>query len=123
MSPDTEKHSTKYAKTIEAYHATLKRSTFAIPKELFANLEAAVKASGANSVSDLLRCIATEPEEAGKLLVPLVERASVANNPKPRKKYVKTEINELSAMLKESNLSLEEIAALREEIASKVGAK
>lgn len=121
MSTNTPKTAEKYVDPSAEYRLTQQRSTFAIPKELFPNLETAVKVSGANSVSDLLRCVATEPEEAGKLLAPLVSRASVVHNPKPRKKYKRTEINEIAAMLKGSNLSSEEISRLRAELAAKVG--
>jgi hypothetical protein len=106
----------KYVDPYAEYHNSLKRSTFAIPKELFPFLETAIKTSGANSVSDLLRVIAANPEEAGEALKPLVERSGVAHNPRARKKYLKTQINELAAMLKDSKLSADEFAALQEQI-------
>jgi hypothetical protein len=122
MTQETPEATGKYVDPGADYRKTQQRSTFAISKELFPNLEQAVKTSGANSVSDILRCIATFPDEAGELLKPIVERASVVHNPKPRKKYKKTEINELAAILKGSNLTAEEIAQLRAELAAKVGA-
>ena len=104
----------KYASE-QAYRMTQQRSTFAISKDLFPGLAAAVAASGAGSVSDLLRCIASLPEDAGTALQPLVQRASIVYHPKPRKRYAKAEINEIAATLKDAGLSPEQIAQLREQ--------
>lgn len=74
-------HNVKYKETIDAYKATQHRSTFAIRKELTPGVEKVVTAAGANSLSDLISCLATYPEEAGALLRSIVDRATITKRP------------------------------------------
>lgn len=68
-----ETHRSKYRKTIENYHETLYRSTFAIKKELVPALEELTKASGAKSFSELVGALASNAQKVGPMLQPFVE--------------------------------------------------
>ena len=115
MTTEETKPPKKRYASEQAYRITQQRSTFAIGKDLFPGLAAAVVASGAGSVSDLLRCIASLPEEAGAVLQPIVRKASIVYHPKSRKRYARAEINEIAATLKDAGLSPEQIVQLREQ--------
>ena len=106
-------HHQKYKETVDAYKATQHRSTFAIKKELVPGIAEVVAASGANSLSDLIACMATHPEEAGALIKPIVERATIANKP-TRTQTVKPLVKELA-----SEATPEELQMFLEQIRSR----
>lgn len=74
-------HLEKYKETIDAYKATQHRGTYAVKKELVNGIQKVVAVSGANSLSDLISCLASHPEEAGELLRSVVEKATILNKP------------------------------------------
>jgi hypothetical protein len=91
------------------------RSSFAIAEHHHPGMLEMVAGSGAGSLSNLIACLASDPVEANKVLVPLVQKLMARSVPL-RKTTMRSVIDEI----KESPLSLDEIAAA---IAAAVAAK
>lgn len=106
----SSEHYQKYKDSINAYKATQYRSSYAIPKELKPGIEKVVEASGANSMSELIACLATRPDEAGALLRPFIEQTVAQSKPKSVKPLVKELASEATA---------EELQAFLEELRAK----
>ena len=89
----------------------LHRSTFAIKKGLELGLPIAVKASGANSVSDMLSLIAQDPLAAGEALKPVFAKLMSARLTSDASR--KASIKELVAA---QDLTPEELAQVAAEV-------
>ena len=106
------------------YLKTIYRTSVAVRKELEPGLKEVVEIAGANSLSDLLTCIATYPEEAGELLAPFVKKASVKYVKRPYRKHkigTATVTKEIQQMMDGKEMTPEEFEELRKVIASRVG--
>jgi hypothetical protein len=93
------------------------RSSFAIAEHHHPGMLKMVAGSGAGSLSNLIACLASDPVEANKVLVPLVQKLMTQSAP-----LRKTTMRSVMEDMKESAtvLSLDEIAAA---IAAAVAAK